>query len=62
MNTERRNPNLKDLIFVKKIKKFTEDDIDPRSAISHLCHRNCKTCPMVYLNGFVVIWAFFKCY
>ena len=32
--SERRNPNLKDLLFVKK--KFTEDDID-RSAISHPC-------------------------
>ena len=50
--SERRNPNLKDLLFVKK--KFTEEDID-RSAISHPCHRNCKTCPMVYLNGVIVI-------
>ena len=49
--SERRNPNLKDLLFVKK--KFTEEDTD-RSAISHPCHRNCKTCPMVYLNGVIV--------
>ena len=50
--SERRNPNLKDLLFVKK--RFTEEEID-RSAISHPCHRNCKTCPMVYLNGCIVI-------
>ena len=50
--SERRNPNLKDLLFVKK--KFTEEETD-RSAISHPCHRNCKTCPMVYLNGCIVI-------